>query len=218
MTLVVKLKNELNDRLDKLITQMSGAKKEDAGDNSGPPPIPMLLKAALKNEWETSLLTCEWVSDEEDPDFRISLARLAGDEARHFELIKKRLDSMGESLNPDELNLRSPMYKFLKDQTNTFDRIVTGPFTREALAVARNKLFLEYCEKKGDSGTLEIYKTIQEDEGHHHKLGEVYLEKVLKSEDDYKRAHAQMMGLLDVVEDIQEMVVIKKGLSHIPGC
>ena len=55
--------------------------------------------AALKNEWETTLLTSHWVTDEKNADFRICLARLAGDEARHFSLIENRLKELGGHKN-----------------------------------------------------------------------------------------------------------------------
>lgn len=218
MNYVEKLTDELNTRMQKLINQMSGKKEENEKTPNELPPIPLLLKAALKNEWETTLLTSNWVSDEEDSEFRISLARLAGDEAKHFELIKGRLVKYDETISLEELNIRTPMYSFLREQKSTFDRVVTGPFTREALAVARNELFLDYCKKREDSETISIYKIIQEDESHHHQLGKTYLNKLIKNEDDYQKAYEKMMALLDIVEDIQEMIVIKKGLSHIPGC
>ena len=211
---VVRLLECLNLEIEKLSKQISG----EGNTEAVVPPMPMLLKMALKNEWETSLLTSFWVTDEPEPNFRVSLAQLAGDEAKHFNLIKKRLDELGGSISKEDLDERTPLFHFLKKQMNTFDRIITGPFAREALAVARNKVFLNHCEKIQDQKTIEIYKTIQEDEKFHHELGLRYADIYLKTQADLDRATEKMLEVLKVVDDIQEMIVMKKGLCQIPGC
>jgi rubrerythrin len=211
---LTKLEELLRSKLEILSEQISGKSNPDAKA----PPIHALLKAALKNEWETTLLTSHWVTDEEDPDFRVSLARLAGDEAKHFEIINKRLSEMGESIATDDLNQRTPLFNYLIEQKSTFDRVVTGPFCREALAVERNRVFLDYCKSQEDSETQNIYKEIQDDEDHHHQLGRKYLEKLVTSEEDFQRASDKINEVLKVVDDIQEMLVMKKGICNIPGC
>ncbi len=212
MDYVDSLSNELNHTVIKTSERMANSKEGNA------PQMSVLLKAALKNEWETVLVTSHWVIDEVDSDFRISLARLAGDEAKHFELIQKRLSALGEKVDQGQLNQRSPLTDYLLNQKTTLDRTITGPFCREALAVARNRVFLDYCDHVGDKATVEIYKTIQIDELHHHQLGTSYLRRLILTDADYRYAQKKMSELMAVVDDIQEILLIKRGLSYVPGC
>jgi rubrerythrin len=208
------LTEKLSARMDELAEQIKGSGNPDAKV----PAMALLLKTALKNEWETTLLTSFWVTDEKDPFFRIALARLAGDEAKHFSLIEKRLKEMGVTFSEEELNERTPLFKYLLEQKSTFDRAVTGPFTREALAVARNNIFLEHCYELNDTETIKIYEQIQEDEKYHQELGKNQVAKLINSDSDLKKATEKMLEMLQIVDDIQEMVVMKKGICRIPGC
>ncbi len=214
MDLISELDEALKARINELAEQISGTGNPEAKT----PPMPALLKAALKNEWETTLLTSEWVVDETDADLRVDLARLAGDEAKHYQWIRERLAALGHEPPLDELDVRTPLYNFLKDQKTTFDRVVTGPYAREALAVARNQVFLTHCREQGDSETIAIYEKIQADEEHHHRLGRRHLEQLLRTREDLDAAVEKTRAVLQVVEDIQEMIVMQKGLCAIPGC
>jgi hypothetical protein len=214
MDYVNRLDEILRKRVDELAEQIRGTHNPDAKV----PPMPALLQAALKNEWETTLLTCHWITDETDGDFRIELARLAGDEAKHFQLIEKRLNALGADKNNDALNERTPFFTFMLDQQSTFDRVISGPYTREALAVTRNIVFLEHCKSIDDFDTIELYDEIQNDEGFHHRVGRKYAEKLIKSEEDFNKAVEKLNETLQVVDDIQEMIVMNRGLCRIPGC
>lgn len=211
--LVDALEVALRQRIQTLAEQISGR-----GTTARVPPMEALLKAALRNEWETALLSSIWVTDEEDPELRIDLARLAGDEAKHFTMIRERLEAIGGSIAADDLNERSPLFAFLRAQQASMDRAVTGPFAREALAVARNEVFLEHCRDAGDTETIRMYNVIQADEAHHFSVGRRFLEKHLRTEDQSERALQKMEQMLQVVDDIQEMIVLQKGLCRIPGC
>ena len=103
----------LRQRVDELSEQIRGSHNPQAQV----PAMPMLLQAALKNEWETALLTSHWVTTEKDADFRIELSRLAGDEAKHFQLIEKRLNQLGGEKNCEGLDQRTPLFYFLMKQT-----------------------------------------------------------------------------------------------------
>ena len=151
-----KLDDLLRQRVDELSEQIRGTHNPDAK----PPGMAMLLQIALKNEWETALLTSHWVTDEKDADLRIELSRLAGDEAKHFQLIEKRLNDLAAEKNTAGLDERSPLFHFLLNQTDTFDRVVSGPYTREALAVTRNVVFLEHCKSIDDFETIALYDEI----------------------------------------------------------
>lgn len=209
-----KLDDLLRQRVDELSEQIRGIHNPDAKV----PPMPTLLQIALKNEWETSLLTSYWVTDEKDVDLRIELSRLAGDEAKHFQLIEKRLNELGSEKNAAALDERTPLFHFLMKQKDTFDRVVSGPYTREALAVTRNVVFLEHCKSVDDFETIALYDEIQNDEGFHHRVGRKYLERLIKCDADFERAVEKMYETLQVVDDIQEMIVMNKGVCRIPGC
>lgn len=173
----------------------------------------VLLQAALKNEWETALLSSQWVSNEADPHFAIQLCRLAGDEAKHFQLIEK-LTSKKFIFD----GIYSPLYQFLSKFNNTFERIVTGPFTREYLAVARNNNFLQLCKKDGRVEIIEIYEEIQKDEKHHHELGVSLMNQIIQTQEHFELAKRLILETLSVVDEMQEIALIKKGLRHLPGC
>ena len=209
-----KLDDLLRQRVDELSEQIRGTHNPEAKV----PPMPMLLQIALKNEWETALLTSHWVTDEKDADLRIELSRLAGDEAKHFQLIEKRLNELGAEKNTVALDEKSPLFDFLMRQNDTFDRVVSGPYTREALAVTRNVVFLEHCKSVDDFETIALYDEIQTDEGFHHRVGRKYLERLITCDADFDRARDKMYETLQVVDDIQEMIVINKGVCRIPGC
>ncbi|PCJ51420.1 MAG: hypothetical protein COA79_26355 [Planctomycetota bacterium] len=211
---VVELDSILENRINELSEQMKGNANKDVKI----PAMKNLLMAALKNEWETTLLTSHWVIDEVDCDFRISLARLAGDEAKHFALIEERLQSLDGTINNEELNKRSPLFHYLMKQKTTFDRAVTGPYAREALAVARNQVFLEHCKDLKDLKTIELYNKIQTDEAHHHQLGRNFLASTINSKLDLEKAKTKVLEVLSVVDEIQEMVIMKMGICRLPGC
>jgi len=211
---LTRLDSVLKSRLNELSEQIKGHHNPDAKV----PGMNMLLSAALKNEWETTLLTSHWVCDEENPSLRVALSRLAGDEAKHYQLIEERLKNLNTHVKKEDLDQRTPLYKFLIQQKTSFDRAVTGPFTREALAVIRNEVFLEHCESIGDTTTLELYHEIQEDEAHHHQLGRKFLELFITNDEEYEHAKSKMLETLQVVDDIQEMAVMQKGICKLPGC
>ena len=214
MDFIEQLDNFLRQRVDQLAEQIRGTHNP----NAKVPPMHILLQAALKNEWETALLSSQWVTDEKDPDLRIELTRLAGDEAKHFQMIEKRLKQLGYEKNTAALDERTALYHFLMKQKSTFDRVVSGPYTREALAVTRNVVFLEHCKSVDDFETISVYDEIQNDEGFHHRVGKKYLAKLIHTEEDFIKAKAKVEETLQVVDDIQEMIVMNKGVCRIPGC
>src|SRR5256886_8673537 len=65
-----------------------------------------------------------------------------------------------------------PLFKYLDTLTTTVERVAAGQFTREAIAVVKNRQFIEYCERVGDKDTAALYRdTIEPDERYHHELG-----------------------------------------------
>ena len=53
------------------------------------------LKIALKNELEASELAALWMPTTPEIEIKLALARQAGDEAKHYGLIEKRLEKLG---------------------------------------------------------------------------------------------------------------------------
>ena len=208
--------NELLNYLDESVKRALSKLSENARSSEVENPGEMLnklLNAALKNEWETAQLTSHWVLDEKDHKFAVLMTRLAGDEAKHYLMIEKHVAKLAGPVALD-----SPLFKHLQGIKDTFERLVTGPFTREYLAVKRNELFLEFCEKYNFTEVLETYKTIQEEEAYHHRIGVELLDEYLKDEGQVKLAKQLIDEMLKVVDDMQEMVVLKKGLTYLPGC
>jgi len=76
-------------------------------------------------------------------------------------IIENRLYNKRASISSKELDERTPLFHFLMEQETTFDRALTGPFIREALAIARNEAFLEYCQSVNELETISIYDIIQ---------------------------------------------------------
>ena len=57
--------------------------------------------------------------------------------------------------------------------------MAAGQFTREAIAVVKNRQFIEFCDRAGDRVTATLYRdVIEPDERFHHQLGRTLLLRV----------------------------------------
>ena len=93
------------------------------------------------------------------------------------------------------------------------------PFAREGLALVRNRVFIELCEKQGDPATASLYRElIQPDEEHHHHLGQALLEELAIDEESQARATAAAMKTLEVASEMQEIAKLRFGITCAPGC
>jgi bacterioferritin (cytochrome b1) len=180
-----------------------------------------LLKIALKNEIEASQLAALWIISTPEIDVKLGYARQAGDEAKHYRLIEKRLTEMGVDLSgfdPLQTGL-SPMYSALAGIPDTVSRLAAGQFTREKIALKRNLQFIKFCESRGDFETAKLYsETIQPDENYHHLLGKTMLEKYAVSEEDQTRARQALKKTLEIAEELRGIAANKLGVCQIPGC
>jgi hypothetical protein len=183
--------------------------------------VPQLLVTALKKELEASEEAALWMTREDDVDVKLALARQCGDEAKHYRLIEGRLRELGVDtafLRPQEGG-PSPMFRFLADLPTTVERVAAGQFTREALAEVHNRVFIDYCEAKGDVATATLYRDIiQPDEGHHHAMGRKLLARLAVTDEAQALARAASARTLAIAGEIQEMVRLKKGIARAPGC
>jgi hypothetical protein len=57
--------------------------------------VARLLMLALKNEIEATECAAAWIGDTPEISVKLALARQAGDEAKHYRLIQKRLAELG---------------------------------------------------------------------------------------------------------------------------
>jgi uncharacterized ferritin-like protein (DUF455 family) len=179
------------------------------------------LKVALKNELEAAELAATWISSTPETDVKLALARQAGDEARHYHLIEKHLESMGVDLsafNPASEGY-GPMYNLLRTFNSTVERLAGAHFTREALALKKNEQFIEFCERSGAFDTAELYrKNIQPDEGWHVDIGHRFLTRYATSSEDQERARRAVDAVLELAVKVQRKQFEEMKLSHAPGC
>src|SRR5262245_49552484 len=196
---------------DRLFRIAQSAEAAEPGAEVG---IPALLTTALKKELEAAEEAALWLTTEDDVDVKLALARQCGDEAKHYRLIEARLRELGvdtAKIAPLAEGY-SPMFKYLKGLGTTVERVAAGQFAREALAGVHNQVFIDYCEAKGDSETAKLYRdVIQPDERHHHEMGRRLLARLAVTREAEERARAAAARTLEIAEEIQEMVRLKKG-------
>jgi len=198
----------------------AAAAREPAGDVT----VPRLLALALKNELEATECAAMWIPTTREVDVKLALARQAGDEAKHYRLIEKRLGELGlERTAPATesalAGARSPLLQWLATLETTVERVAAGQFTREALAVVRNDEFMRFCESRGDGATAALYRdVIQPDEKHHHELGRTLLARLATTEGAREQARAAARRTLELAEELQEIARLKMGVSRAPGC
>lgn len=188
----------------------------------GPAPsIPKLLLVALKNELEATECAAAWIASTPEVSVKLALARQAGDEAKHYRLIQKRLAELGVDTGAHDplASGRSPLLAFLLSLESTAARIAAGQFTREALALVRNAEFIRFCRAAGDEATAKLYEdVIQPDETHHHELGRCLLLEIALTPDAQAAARDASAKVLQTAEELLEIARLKAGIRHAPGC
>jgi uncharacterized ferritin-like protein (DUF455 family) len=183
--------------------------------------VARLLKLAMKNELEATECAAAWVASTPEIEAKLAFARQAGDEAKHYRLIARRLAEMGVDLSGFDpyAQGRSPLATYLMGLEGTVARMAAGPFTREALALVRNDEFARYCEATGDPASAALYQdVIQKDEQYHHELGRSLLLKLASTEEGQAAARASSRRVLELAEELQEIARMKSGIAHAPGC
>ena len=191
------------------------AAREPAGDLT----VARLLLLALKNEIEATECAAGWIGTTREIDVKLALARQAGDEARHYRLIEKRLGELGVDTSTYDPGPASPLSKYLASLETTVERVAAGQFTREALAVVRNDEFERFCVARGDETTAALYRdVIQPDERHHHELGRQLLGRLATTPAARESARLAAARTLELAEELQEIARLKLGISRAPGC
>jgi 1,2-phenylacetyl-CoA epoxidase catalytic subunit len=183
--------------------------------------VPNLLQVALRNEVEATEIAARWLVTTDDVDVKLAFARQVGDEARHYRLIAERLRAIG--FDPDTIDPLAqgygPLFKYLDTLTTTVERVAAGQFTREAIAVVKNRQFIEFCERAGDVETAKLYRdVIEPDERYHHELGRRLLLRLATTPEAQTAARAAAKKTLTLAEELQQKALAGAGIHHAPGC
>ena len=187
----------------------------------GPLNVPNLLRVALRNEAEATLIAARWAAACDDIKLILGLARQAADEAKHYELIAKRLGQLGfdaDGFDPLAGGF-GPLSAYLDALTTSVERVAAGQFTREAIAIVKNRQFIEFCEQSRDRETAAMYRdVIEPDERYHHELGRTLLLRLATSETDQEAAARAAQRTLALAEELQKKALATAGIHHAPGC
>ncbi|HUO62074.1 MAG TPA: ferritin-like domain-containing protein [Terriglobales bacterium] len=180
-----------------------------------------LLKVALKNEIEATEIASRWLVGTDDVDVKMAFARQAGDEAKHYRMIADRLRELGfdaRGFNPVSKGY-GPLFQFLDRLPSTVERVAAGQFTREAIAVVKNRQFIEFCERAGDKVTATLYRdVIEPDEYFHHQLGRSLLLRLALTDEAQELARRASARTLALAEELQQAALKTAGIHHAPGC
>ena len=131
-------------------------------ESQGQVEIVTLLRLALDSELEASELAGLWMPTTPEIDAKLLLAEQCGDEMKHYALICRRLEELGEDLSGFSplADGYSPLYHYLRGLRTTVERVAAGPFAREAIAEVRNEQFIAFCDSVGDEGTARLYRDV----------------------------------------------------------
>ena len=179
-----------------------------------------LLKIALKNEMEAAEIAASWVSTTSELDAKLALARHAGDEARHYELLTERAVALGISLDSfDPLHLPSPVLEYLRTLETTAERIAAALVTREAMGGRRNAQFLKFLEAVGQKELARLYReVINPDEERHHRAGCEVLARLATTPETQQAARRAAAKLLEIGDRVRDTLLTRTGAPVIPGC
>jgi uncharacterized ferritin-like protein (DUF455 family) len=180
-----------------------------------------LLKVALRNEIEATEIAARWLVTTDDVDVKLALARQVGDEAKHYRMIADRLRGLGfdaRSFDPLAKGY-GPLFQYLDTLKSTVERVAAGQFTREAIAVVKNRQFIEFCEHAGDRETAAMYRdVIEPDERYHHELGRTLLLRLATTEEAQAAATTAARRTLELADELQKKALATAGIHHAPGC
>ncbi len=180
-----------------------------------------LLKVALKNEIEATEIAARWLVSTDEVAVKMALARQAGDEAKHYRMIAERLRELGfdaDGFDPIAKGY-GPLFNYLDTLRTTVERVAAGQFTREAIAVVKNRQFIEFCERAGDRVTATLYRdVIEPDERFHHQLGRSLLLRCATTPEAQARARRAAARTLELAEELQAAALKSAGIHHAPGC
>ena len=192
---------------------LAGAGLTQVGD------LTKLLQIALANEIGVSELAAAWVPITPEVDIKIALARQAGDEARHFQLVLGRLETLGFDLSRFTPPTANPLFEYLLSLPTSVERVAGGLFTLESIAYAVNERFMELCAHLGDQETVRIYRDcIQPDERAHRDLGRTLLAKHATGPESQARARDTVLKTIEIASGLRAKAAERIGTRCFPGC
>jgi uncharacterized ferritin-like protein (DUF455 family) len=180
-----------------------------------------LLKVALRNEIEATEIAARWLTTTAEVDVKMAFARQVGDEAKHYRMIADRLRDLGFDARAFDPLAKGygPLFTYLDTLAATVERVAAGQFTREAIAVVKNRQFIEFCERAGDRVTATLYRdVIEPDERFHHELGRGLLLRYATTAEGQDRARRAAAHTLELAEELQAAALRTAGIHHAPGC
>ena len=180
-----------------------------------------LLKVALKNEIEATEIAARWLVTTDDLPVKLAFARQVGDEAKHYRMIAERLSALGFDARAFDPLVKGygPLFAYLMTLTTTVERVAAGQFTREAIAVVKNRQFIEFCEHAGDRETADLYRdVIEPDERYHHELGRSLLLRLAETPEAQAAAAEAANRTLVLADELQRAALTTAGIHHAPGC
>lgn len=181
----------------------------------------VLLQGALRNEMEASEIAARWMPSTPEIDAKIAFAQQAGDEAKHYGLISRRLDELGVSLSGFSPfgDGHTKLFRYLEGLETTVERVAAAQFTREAIGYKYNELFIAFCEACGDTATAEMYRTgIQPDEMRHHEWGKRLLAALATEPAQRAAANEAMLTVLNLAEEGRSLAAGRLLVEALPGC
>jgi uncharacterized ferritin-like protein (DUF455 family) len=144
-----------------------------------------------------------------------------GDEAKHYRLVADRLQELGFDAGSFDPLAKGygPLFQYLDSLRTTVERVAAGQFTREGIAIVKNRQFIEFCEAAGDEATARLYReTIEPDERHHHELGRRLLLRYATTPEAQVAARRAAQRTLELAEELQAVALKSSGIHHAPGC
>jgi 1,2-phenylacetyl-CoA epoxidase catalytic subunit len=183
--------------------------------------IPQLLRGALRAEMDAAEIAALWMPSTPEVEARIALARQAGDEAKHYMLIERRLAELGADLTgfAPHAGKRSKLFRYLETLTTTVERVASAQFAREAIGYKSNELFIAFCEEAGDRSTAKMYREqIQPDEKHHHEWGKRLLEHFATTPETQVKARKAIITTLELAEELRSLAAGHLLVETLPGC
>ena len=196
----------------------------DLGDPSpaeipASPGLPQLLRVALANEISASELAAAWMPTTPEVDVKMALARQAGDEAGHFQLIEARLQALGISTADFVAPAPNVRFRYLRGLETTAERIAAGQVALESIAYRVNEGFMRLCAALGDTETAQIYaRVIQPEELHHHRTGCELLARHATTPEAQARAREASMRALEIASELRAAAARQLGTRCFPGC
>ena len=190
------------------------------GAQGGAAALAGLVKMALKNEIEAAEIAAEWVASTPELDAKLALARHAGDEARHYQLLAETAEALGVRLEGfDPLNPASPVLIYLRTLETTVECIAAALVAREAMGARRNAQFLQFLGAIGQKELAQLYRdVIHPDEERHHQTGCQVLARLAITADAQEAARRAAKRLLEIGDQARTAEMVKTGAPVVPGC